>query len=183
MHHFLRRHEMTWRDILVSRQESVLKVVGIGLGIGVLAVPLTLILLNASVQIIKIFQLPPEKQTVVTVLENTVEPAKRVWFALAALVLAPTIEETFFRGIIYPYLKQRIGLWYAVSITSILFAAIHFNVVIFIPLVFLGFVLTWLYERTDSLLTPILTHAVFNATNFFMLVYQNDLPRWLHERT
>ncbi|HZO84087.1 MAG TPA: CPBP family intramembrane glutamic endopeptidase [Verrucomicrobiae bacterium] len=183
LHHFLRRHDVRWQDILVNRQVPVMKVLGMGLGIGLLAVPVTLALLNVSVGIIKIFQLPPEKQTVVTVLEKTVEPAKRVWFALAALVLAPTIEEIFFRGIMYPYLKQRIGLWVAVSITSILFAAIHMNAVIFIPLVFLGFVLTWLYERTDSLLTPILTHAVFNAANFFLLVYQNELPRWLHERT
>jgi CAAX protease family protein len=183
IHQFLHWHGMRWRDILMSREQPVLKVVGMGLGIGLLVVPVTLLLLNfVSLELFKLFQVPPEKQTVVTVIEKTVEPAKRIWFALAAVVLAPTVEEMFFRGIMYPYLKQRIDPIWAVTITSLAFAAIHFNLVIFIPLVFLGFVLTWLYERTDSLLTPILTHAVFNATNFFMLVYQNDLPRWFHER-
>ena len=71
----------------------------------------------------------------------------------------------------------------AVTVTSVLFAAIHMNVVIFIPLVFLGCVLTWLYERSDSLLAPIVTHAVFNATNFLMLVYQNELSRLFDGRT
>jgi len=98
-------------------------------------------------------------------------------------VLVPAAEETLFRGIMYPFLKEYIGIWAAVIITSIVFAAIHVNVVIFIPLVFLAFVLTWLYERTDSLLTPILTHAVFNGTNLFMLLYPPDFHRWFHGRT
>jgi len=184
IHQFLQRHEMRWRDVMVSREQPVWRVLGMGLGVGLLVVPLTLLILNlVSLQLVKFFQVAPEKQTVVTVIEHTVEPAKRVWFALAAVLLAPAVEETIFRGIMYPYLKQRVGVPLAVSVTSIVFAAIHMNLVIFIPLVFLGFVLTWLYEQTDSLLTPIMTHAVFNATNFFMLVYQNDLPRILHERT
>lgn len=183
IHHFLLRHEMGWRDVLVSREQSVWKALGVGLGMGLVVVPLTLLVMNfVSLPLVKLIQAAPEKQTVVTVIEKTVEPSKRVWFALAAVLLAPAVEETIFRGIMYPYLKQRVGALAAVSVTSLIFAAIHMNLVIFIPLVFLGFVLTWLYERTDSLLTPILTHAVFNAANFFMLVYQNDLPRILHER-
>ena len=183
IHQFLHRHEMGWRDVMVSRQQRVWKVLGMGLAAGVIVVPLALLLLNfVSLQIVKLVQLPAEKQTVVTIIEKTVDPSKRVWFALAAVVLAPMVEETIFRGIVYPYLKLRVGAPMAVTFTSLFFAAIHVNLVIFIPLVFLGFVLTWLYERTDSLLTPIVTHAVFNATNFFMLVYQNDLSRVFHER-
>lgn len=184
IHHFLRRHQVGWREVLVSRGKSVWELLGIGLGIGLVVVPLALLILNfVAIPIVKLFEIEPEKQTVVTVIEKTVEPAKRVWFALAAIVLAPAVEETIFRGIMYPYLKQRIGIAMAVAVSSVLFAAIHVNIMIFIPLVFLGLVLTWLYERTDSLLTPMVTHAVFNATNFFMLVYQNELPRLIHGRT
>lgn len=184
IHYFLRQHQLGWRDLLVSREQSLWKVVGTGLGVGIVVVPMALLILNfVSVPIVKLVQVAPEKQMVVTVIEKTVEPAKRIWFALAAVVLAPAVEETIFRGIMYPYLKQRIGVPMALSVTSILFAAIHMNLVIFIPLVFLGFVLAGLYERMDSLLTPIITHAVFNATNFFMLVYQNELPPVFHGRT
>ena len=183
IHQFLQRHQMGWREIMVSREQSVMKVLAYGFGVGVLVVPVALVLLNyVSLELIKAVQLPPEKQTVVTVIEKTVEPTKRAWFALAAVLLAPTVEEILFRGIMYPYLKPRVGAGLAVTVTSLVFAAIHFNIAIFLPLVFLGFVLTWLYERTDSLLTPILTHAVFNATNFFLLVFQSELPQWLHER-
>ena len=179
IHHFLRWHEMRWRDILISPEQSVLKLLGLGLGIGLIVVPAALALLNfISLELIKLVRLAPEPQTVVTVIEKTVEPGKRVWFAFAAVLLAPTVEETIFRGIMYPYLKKRFGGRMAVTATSVAFAAIHMNLAIFIPLVFLGFVLTWLYERTDSLLTPIATHAMFNATNFFMLIYQDELATW-----
>ena len=40
-----------------------------------------------------------------------------------------------------------------------------------VPLVFLAVVLAFLYESSDSLLTPIATHSMFNAANFFYLVF------------
>jgi membrane protease YdiL (CAAX protease family) len=40
----------------------------------------------------------------------------------------------------------------------------------FVPLTVLAFTLIWLYERTDNLLAPILTHSLFNTTNFVWLL-------------
>ena len=179
---FLQWHQMRWRDFLLGREQPLSKIIVTGLGVGLLVVPLTLAMGQISTELIRAVQLPAEEQMAVKVIEKAVEPAKRVWFMLAAVVLVPMAEETLFRGIMYPFLKEHIGIWAAVAITSTLFAAIHVNVVIFIPLVFLAFVLTWLYERTDSLLTPILTHAVFNGTNLIMLLYPPDFSRWFHGR-
>lgn len=87
-----------------------------------------------------------------------------------ALVAAPIIEEMLFRGIIYPSIKHagypKIALWG----TSILFSLTHQNMPAFLSLVFFAMVLTWLYERTGNLLTPILAHSFFNAANFIMLL-------------
>jgi membrane protease YdiL (CAAX protease family) len=35
----------------------------------------------------------------------------------------------------------------------------------------LALVLTWLYEKTDSLLVPITAHAFFNAVNLVLLCF------------
>jgi membrane protease YdiL (CAAX protease family) len=59
---------------------------------------------------------------------------------------------------------------YAVLSTSLLFGAVHLNAMTFVPLTFLALVLTWLYETTDNLLAPILTHSLFNTANFFWLI-------------
>ena len=77
-----------------------------------------------------------------------------------------------FRGILYPTIKQagfpKLSLW----LTSLAFAAIHLNAVTFLPLLVLSLLLTFLYEKTNNLLAPITTHAVFNAVQFVWLYLQ-----------
>lgn len=183
IHQFFRWHGVKWGRLFLPPNRSWFNALGIGLAAGLLVIPIALVLLNlVSMELMRLFQLEPEKQTAITVIEKSVGPTQRIWFGLAAIVLAPIVEEVFFRGILYPYLKQRTRQGFALVVTSVLFAAIHFNVTIFIPLVFFGIVLALLYERTDSLLTPIATHAIFNATNFVMLIYQDELTRFFHER-
>ena len=40
-------------------------------------------------------------------------------------------------------------------------------------------VLVWVYEKTDTLLAPILAHSVFNLLNFFLLIYERESWDWL----
>lgn len=111
----------------------------------------------------------PQEQTAVQVLRTADVWSERLVLGLATIVLVPPAEEMLFRGILYPAIKQagypRLALWG----TSLLFAAIHFNLAIFVPLTFLALVLVWLYERTGNLLASIVTHSVFNAINFALL--------------
>jgi membrane protease YdiL (CAAX protease family) len=88
-----------------------------------------------------------------------------------SIVLAPIAEEALFRGIFYPAVKALGYPRLALIGTSILFAAIHLNVVTFLPLLVLALGLVLLYERTGNLLAPIAAHAVFNAINFAMLFW------------
>jgi membrane protease YdiL (CAAX protease family) len=85
-------------------------------------------------------------------------------------------EEFIFRGMLYPLIKQRGWprlAWFGVNF---LFALIHLDAAAFIPLFLLALVLTWLYEKTDSLLAPITGHALFNAVNLVLLcTFQNQL--------
>ena len=88
----------------------------------------------------------------------------------AAVLLAPVAEEVLFRGILYPAIKQAGHPWVALWGTALLFAAVHMNLVTFLPLAVLALVLTALYERTNNLLAPITAHVLFNALNFVTLL-------------
>ena len=116
----------------------------------------------------------PKEQTTVQVLRVTSSLLSRAVVGLMAIFLAPVTEEMLFRGILYPLIKQagypRIALWGV----SLLFAAMHVTVVIFVPLLALALALTLLYERTNNLLAPIITHAMFNALNFAALYLAPD---------
>ena len=78
-----------------------------------------------------------------------------------------------FRGVLYPAIKQlgypRTALWG----TAALFAAIHGNLPIFLPLMALGLALALLYEVTNNLLASITAHGLFNAVNV-VLYYLNE---------
>lgn len=77
-------------------------------------------------------------------------------------VVAPMKEEMFFRGLIYPPLRQTFGRGKGILLTGLFFAALHLEVIRFIPLFIGGVVLTWLYERSGNIWTSIVAHGTWN---------------------
>jgi len=81
--------------------------------------------------------------------------------------LAPACEETFFRGMLYRYLRARWPVWAAVLGSAILFGLAHFSGLQRVSLLpvfaFMGIVLALLYEWTGSLGNTILLHSLNNA--------------------
>jgi membrane protease YdiL (CAAX protease family) len=80
-----------------------------------------------------------------------------------AAILAPIVEEMYFRGRLLDALSVRIGPGWAGTISSLAFAAIH-GIKEFIPAyVVFAFALLWLRRRTGGLAAPILAHMINNA--------------------
>ena len=170
---FLREHQMSWAEGfgLANRWS---RAVLLGMLIALIFLPVGWGLQQASAQAmthLPHFKLQPQEQPVIQALRAA---ASCWWDRLAlgvtAVLLAPVAEEVFFRGILYPAIKQagypRLALWG----TALFFAVVHVNMVTFVPLTVLALALTALYERTDNLLAPITAHAMFNALNFVTLL-------------
>jgi uncharacterized protein len=85
-----------------------------------------------------------------------------------AVVGAPLVEETYFRGWIYTSLRG-LGMWPAILTSALLFALAHYESThLYALAVFpLGIVLAALRERTGSVRTSMLFHAVNNLIAFF----------------
>ena len=90
--------------------------------------------------------------------------------ACYALVVAPVLEEFLFRGILFRAMKGSFGVGPAVVISSILFGLVHQNVLSFVPLTFLGIILSLSYERTGDLRTCVFIHAFFNGFMVFSIL-------------
>ena len=86
----------------------------------------------------------------------------------AAAVAGPLVEEIFFRGFLYPAFKNRLGAGGAIFLSAALFSALHFNLSGWIPIMGLGILLAWSYEKTGKLMVPVLIHCFHNA---LFLVY------------
>ncbi len=84
-------------------------------------------------------------------------------------VVAPFPEEIAFRGLLYPWLRDRWGVPAAAAASGLCFAVLH-GVVILIPaLTVIGILLAVLYQRSGSLWTAVIAHGVFNTVMILAL--------------
>jgi membrane protease YdiL (CAAX protease family) len=130
-----------------------------------------------SAHIMTLLEMEPARQAAIEKLQEGVPIPHMLYLAVMAIIVAPIVEETLFRGILYPAIKERGYPVLAMIGTALLFAAIHANLLSFLPLVFLAVILTVLYEYTDNLLAPIAAHSVFNAINFVLVMHSQELQR------
>jgi membrane protease YdiL (CAAX protease family) len=96
------------------------------------------------------------------------------WFGFISMVLlgglvAPFAEELFFRGVLYQWLRFRFGVAIGLIFSSIVFGALHGEISVAVAAAFLGVILAWAYERSRSLWSPFLIHAINNSFKIILL--------------
>jgi ABC-2 type transport system permease protein len=85
------------------------------------------------------------------------------WWAFPlAVIAAPIFEEFIFRGLIFGGLRRSFSLWPAALVSAGLFAIMH-PALSLVPVFVMGAAAALVYDRTRSLLAPMLLHAVYNA--------------------
>lgn len=119
--------------------------------------------------LINITGTPAEQESVQYIRKNLTEAAI-LPMAVSAIVIAPLVEEIFFRGFIFSTLNQRISTPAAAILSGLFFGAIHFSLAQTITLSIFGVVQCYLYRRTGSILYPILLHTIFNANAFACII-------------
>ncbi len=90
---------------------------------------------------------------------------------LLLAVLAPIVEELVFRGLIYGWVAGRWSTMAALIVSSLAFAAAHFepaHIVLVLPL---GLLFGWMRRRTDSLLPSLVAHVLNNGFALLAAVY------------
>jgi membrane protease YdiL (CAAX protease family) len=173
---FLRQHQVGWCAAFGFRGPRLVRAVLLAVVITAVVLPVMLALEQWSAIALNRFGWPPEDQAAVELVMNTKLLWARIYLGVFTIIIAPVAEEFIFRGVLFPFIK-RLGwprlAWFGVSA---LFALIHLNAPIFVPLFVFALALTWLYQKTDNLLAPITAHALFNAVNFTLLLWQNHHP-------
>jgi len=109
---------------------------------------------------------------------RTAGPLSFVLVLISAAIIAPFVEELFFRGMLFGLYRRRQPLWLAYVVTGLLFASLHLVPMIMNPsqmaglgigIFALGTLLAWVYQRTGSLYPSIVAHAVNNAIGLILL--------------
>jgi len=112
-----------------------------------------------------------------TALDKLVESSRAAALTIAflAVVTAPIVEESIYRGILYPAIDRVSNSTVAVILVTILFAGPHVpqywpNIAIISSITLLSVALTILRARTGRLLPCIIVHLVFNGIQSAIIV-------------
>lgn len=143
--------------------ENAMRNIFLGLFCYIAFLPALVSLLLLIVWLTSLFNYQPPQQT----LFNLFLHEKRIWLLVYAttmvVFLGPIVEEVFFRGFAYNAIKRRWGMHSAIALTAIVFAGLHATLVGFLPIMALGFLLAYMYEKTGSLVPSITIHILHNT--------------------
>lgn len=100
-----------------------------------------------------------------------------VFTVIAAVVLAPLLEEVTFRGVLYQVVGRRTSWLVGAVISSVVFSVVHAEVllplkieslVFSVALFAVGFVLAVVFHRSRSLVSAMVAHATFNGVQILL---------------
>jgi len=114
-------------------------------------------------------------QDAVLLFQNSEDPLAFIGLVLLAVVVAPVVEESVFRGGIYRFFKGRTPITISLIISGTLFGMIHGNLQSLPGLVAVGICLGLAYELSGSIKVPIFFHAFFNLNSivWILLIPEN----------
>ena len=144
------------------------------------SLPLLLLSANLWELVLKQFNLPTERQSLIAMFANAESPLLLAIMMLLAIVIAPLTEELVFRAGLFRFLRGRVPRWIALVGPGLIFASLHVNwrtlegLTSLAPLVMLAVMFSLAYERTGNIGTPIVAHALFNL-NTVLLIF-SGLP-------
>lgn len=91
---------------------------------------------------------------------------------ISLVILPPMLEETLFRGFIFPALSKKMGLFWGAIVSSALFGIAHLQANISVYTFVLALVLCYLYVKLKSIVPGIFLHMLNNYLAFMMMYHK-----------
>ena len=116
-----------------------------------------------------------------TPLEDAIRGPLDLWAVVVfALVVAPVVEEIFFRGYLYTAVENTLGGWLAVLLIGLLFGLFHGLQYAGVPaalaaVTLMGLGTTWVRRYTGAVLPCILLHVAYNAVGVTVLLLTTEI--------
>jgi len=101
------------------------------------------------------------------------------WFLFVGIILAPLVEEIFFRGFLFQGFRQRMGWLKAALLSSAIFSASHLDLVSLVPTFALGFTFAYIFHRSNSLWPGMILHFLVNSLGLCAALAMTQLPDFI----
>jgi membrane protease YdiL (CAAX protease family) len=143
----------------------------LGLGCGLLIGGYAIIIVHNS--LLYLFKINTQGDQIFEAINQLESP---VWLFIVGGIIAPIVEEIFFRGFLFQGFRQKYGWMPAVFLSSAIFGAAHLDPVSLIPTFVLGCVLAYVYHRSNSVWPGILFHAAINSFSLCAVYVISQYP-------
>jgi uncharacterized protein len=148
--------DLRWKDALYG--------VLIGIGTQIIIVPLL------YVPILQLFPDQDVSEVARDLTDRAAGPLDMLVLLVILVVGAPIVEELFFRGLLLRSIERRWGTGLAIVGSSVVFGAIHFQLLQFPALVVFGAIAAFLTTKTGRLGPAIWAHVGFNGLTAIALL-------------
>ena len=165
---------ISYRSVLVESFRDFIENVDKYLKKGLIVYIITVFIMVITAVILSRFLIgeSPNEIAVKQSMENNI-----VIMSFVTCLIGPFVEEMIFRGILYEQIRNikdnKLGMYLSIIIVSLLFALYHFDfkdisnrdykqILVYLPLFFEGIGLSYLYERTNNIFTPLIVHIFLN---------------------
>jgi membrane protease YdiL (CAAX protease family) len=130
----------------------------LALGCGLLVIAYLFILLHNI--ILSLLGVTTQGDAIYRVFSSLDSP---IWLILVGVLLAPFVEEMFFRGFLFAGFRQGFSWNKAALLSSALFALAHLQLAALIPTFILGYLLAYIFHKSNSLWPGIILHFLVNS--------------------
>lgn len=152
--------------VILSKRQASWEMLGfrpfdkqtLGMGCGLLVVAYTIIIVHNMIMSLAGFI--PQGEAIFQFFGKLENPFA---FIFVGIVLAPMIEEIFFRGFLFNGFRQRFGWNKAALLSSLFFSLAHMGLVTLIPTFILGYLLAYLFHKSNSLWPGVILHCLVNS--------------------
>jgi len=162
---YLRRYKVGWQVVGWRRPVNLWKTLVYLVALLIGFVVVSALLLAGLGMLVHGFN-PNQAQTN----DFTTGAAQHLSISIIALVLVPPVlEETVFRGFIFPAIAKRTGLVWGAVISSVIFGLAHWQANISVYTFVLGLVLCFMYVKLKSTVPGMVLHMLNNLLAFAAL--------------
>jgi len=149
----VRKYNIPWADLGLRNFGGW----AVGIGCGLMTLSLLFNLGYATLLSFFDLQVQPD---IAIAFENTNYP---ILLLFGGAVVAPIVEEIFYRGFVFAGLRGRWRWQTAAVISAGLFALVHFVPTSILPIFLLGLIFAFLYQLSGSIWPAILMHMLTNT--------------------
>jgi hypothetical protein len=151
--------------VLGVQKENLRKIISVGLGVSLLSYASYLILYLLMKQLKPHFCL----MSSLIARQYLSSPVSFVIYFFANVFWGPIVEESMYRGVIYSPYRKKFGPKIAILITSLLSSFVHFEITF--ASVLIGVLWGILYEKTESIVSPVVAHSIHNLLWLLTEIY------------